>query len=310
MKSLLLVTVLLACLAPVVAGCGGSDSSEEQADELLFVSTRDGDYAIFGMNGEGGGQHRLSDEHGDPSTPAGVAFQIDPAWSPDGERIAFASAREGSLDVYVMNADGTGTTRLTSSPENDQRPTWSPDGKRIAFASDANGGHIQVMNSDGSEVRRVTDDLAPEAEPAWSPDGDWIAYSRREPGSDIREIWLVRPNGSDRRQLTTLNSQSYTPAWSPDSKRIAFAANRGGGRFDIYTIGADGKQLRRAVRSAEDAFEPAWSPEGETLAFSRGGAIVTIDPDGNEVQLTDPDNNDSSPAWNPAPPTEEEAGQD
>jgi TolB protein len=309
MKLLLLVAILLAWFAPAVAGCGGSGSSDEQADELLFVSTRDGDYAIFGMNGDGGGQHRLSDEHGDPSTPAGVAFQIDPAWSPDGAKIAFASAREGSLDIYVMNADGTGTKRLTSAEAGDAHPTWSPDGERIAFGRDADGGRVFVMNADGSGVHRLTDELAPESEPAWSPDGKWIAYSRREPGSELREIWLVRPDGSGRRQLTTLNSQSYTPAWSPDSKRIAFAANRGSSRFDIYTIGADGKELRRAVRSAEDAFEPAWSPDGEILAFSRGGAIVTIDAEGNEVQLTDPDDNDSSPAWNPSPPTDEQADQ-
>jgi TolB protein len=306
MKLILLAAALLACLAPAVAGCGGSGSADEEASELLVVSTRDGDYAIFGMDGDGGGQHRVTDERGDTSTAAGTAFQIDPAWSPDGTKIAFASAREGTLDIYVMNADGTNTTQLTSSPDNDQRPTWSPDGKRIAFASDAGGGHVHVMNADGSDSRRLTDDLAPEAEPAWSPDGAWIAYTRREPGSEIVEVWVARPDGSERRQVTTLNAQTQGPAWSPDGTTIAFAANRGGTRFDIYTSRADGKELRRAVRSAEDAFEPAWSPDGEILAFYRGGAIVTIDQDGSEEQITDPANNDSSPAWNPAPSTEEE----
>ena len=95
-----------------MSGCGGSGSS---GDDIAFVSSRDGDYAIYLMEADGSGQERLTDERGDTSTAEGVQFQTDPAWSPDGTRIAFASAREGSFDIYVMNADGTGTTRLTSS---------------------------------------------------------------------------------------------------------------------------------------------------------------------------------------------------
>jgi Tol biopolymer transport system component len=80
----------------------------------------------------------------------------------------------------------------------------------------------------------------------------------------------------------------------------------GGQFFDLYTVGVDGKGLRRLTRTGHDAFEPAWSPDGRTIAFSRGGAIVMIDPDGrNEEEVTDRDNNDSSPAWNPEPPVDE-----
>jgi Tol biopolymer transport system component len=272
-----------------------------------MVSTRDGDYALFGMNADGSDQGRLTkDEHGDPSTPSGVAFQIDPAFSPDGSRIAFASARAGTLDIYVMNADGSDTRRLTSTPANDGQPTWSPDGQQIAFQRD-DGDHIYVMRSDGTGARRLTDELAPETEPAWSPDGAWIAYSRRAPGTDIRELWLVRPNGRGRHQLTRLESTAYTPAWSPDGRTIAFAARHNNIRFAISTIGVDGKGQRLVSYSSEDAFEPAWSPDGKTIAFSRGGSIVMSDPEGKQTVVTDPDGNDSSPEWNPEPTTEGEA---
>jgi TolB protein len=285
-----------------VAGCGGSGS---RGDALVMVSTRDGDYALYGMNADGGDQGRLTKEHGDTSTPSGVAFQIDPAYSPDGSRIAFASAREGTLDVYVMNADGSDTRRLTSTPANDGQPTWSPDGRQIAFQRD-DGDHIYVMRSDGSGVRRLTNDLAPEGEPAWSPDGTWIAYARRTPGSEVQEVWLVRPNGQGRHQLTKLESTAYTPAWSPDGKTIAFAARHNGIRFAISTIGVDGKGRRLVSYSSEDAFEPAWSPDGKTIAFSRGGSIVMADPAGQQTVVTDPDGNDSSPDWNPRPTKEGE----
>jgi Tol biopolymer transport system component len=294
----IVVAVAAACLL-AAGGCGGSGSP---GDDIVFVSSRDGDYAIFGMRADGSDQGRLTDERGDTSSPAGTTFQVDPEFSPDGSRIAFASARSGSLDVYVMDADGSNTRRLTTTRGNQSQPTWSPDGSQIAYQSDQDGDHLYVMDADGRGARRVTDDLAPEIEPAWSPDGSWIAYSRRLPGTEIREVWLVHPDGTGRRRLTGPGAAAYGPAWSPDGKTIAFATRRATGHFEIHTIGADGSGLRRVTFSTEDAFEPAWSPDGRTIAFSREGSIVTIDPTGAQVTtLTDPDDNDSSPDWNPRP---------
>lgn len=288
----------------LLTGCGSSGSA---GPDIAFVSSRDGDYAIYGMKADGSGQRRLTDERGDTSTSAGVEFQTEPAWSPDGARIAFASAREGSFDIYVMNADGTGTKRLTSSGANDRGPTWSPDGSRIAFARSSDGGHVWLMNADGTGAHRLTDDdITAEGEPSWSPDGRWIAYTHRASGSDLREIWVAHPDGSGRRTVTKLEAKSYAPAWAPDSKRLAFSADKDGVRYDIYTIGMDGQNLRRPVRSPEDAFEPAWSPDGSEIAFSRGGAIVVATLSGAEQQLTDPEDNDSSPAWKPRPEADKE----
>ena len=290
----------VAAVLLLVAGCGGSGSSH--GDAIVFVSTRDGDYALFGMAADGSDQGRLTDEHGDTSTPAGTTFQIAPAYAPDGATIAFASAREGSLDIYVMAADGSGTRRLTTGPGNETEPAWSPDGGRIAYQDDRNGDHVFVMRADGTGSRRVTTDLAPEIEPAWSPDGAWIAYSRRLPGTEIREIWVVHPDGSGRRKVTDLQGAAYAPTWSPDSKTIVFSGQTGTKPFQLYAIDADGTGLRRLTQAAEDAFGPSFSPDGQTIAYSRAGSIVTIDPGGaNPTVLTDPDGNDSSPDWNPRP---------
>ncbi len=287
----------------LVSGCGGSGPD---GDDIAFVSSRDSYYALYLMDADGSGQGRLTEEGGDPSTPGGVQFQTDPAWSPDGTRIAFASAREGSFDIYVMDADGTGTTRLTSSSAQDRSPSWSPDGSRIAFSRSSDGGKVWLMDADGTDVRRLTDEPAEEGEPSWSPDGRWVAYTHRASGTDIREIWVARPDGSRRRGVTTLGGKSYAPDWAPDSTRLAFSASRDGVRYGIYTVGADGKGLRRPVRSPGDAFEPAWSPDGGEIAFSRDGAIVVTTLAGVERQLTDPEDNDSSPAWNPRPETDKE----
>ena len=281
--------------ALLLASCGGSGSSDP---DLLVVSTRDGHYAIYAVSASGGGERRLTEAEVDASTPKGLFFQIEPAWSPDGGTIAFASGRAGTFDLYAMSADGSDTRRLTSTKDDDGQPAWSPDGEQIVFARGASG-RLFVMGADGTGARRLTDDEADENEPAWSPDGRWIAYVRKTPGTSIRELWLVRPDGSERHALTKLAGGAGGPSWSPDGRMIAFSANAGESRFDIYTVGADGKNVT-LVTSGEDSFEPDWSPDGKTIAFSEGGAIVAIEvATGEERPLTKPENNDSSPIWNP-----------
>jgi TolB protein len=285
----------------LLVSCGGDGPT---SPDLAFVSTRDGDYAIFSMSRDGKGERRLTDHDPDSSSPEGLFFQIDPAWSPDGTKIAFSSRRTGSNDLFVMNADGTGTRRLTSTKEDDLRPTWSPDGTRIAFAR---SGDLFVMNADGSGAHSVVASRDEESQPAWSPDGDWIAYIRRIPDTRTSELRLVRPDGSGDRRVLRPNAAVFSPAWSPDGARIAFSSNRDGEVFELYTVAPDGKRLRSVAPTLTDAFEPAWSPDGSRIAFSEEGAIAVVELGGGEVErLTSTDDNDSSPVWNPKPPPADE----
>src|SRR5205085_1109713 len=103
----------------VFAGCG---SSTPRQAALVFVSTRDGDYALYAVDAGGRHEWRLTKARGDPATPAGLFFELQPAWSPDARSIAFVSRRDGYSHIYVMRADGTGTRRLTSGTEDDARP--------------------------------------------------------------------------------------------------------------------------------------------------------------------------------------------
>jgi Tol biopolymer transport system component len=298
---LLLSGIALLAVLTSLAGCGGGDGT---GSDLAFVSTRDGDYAIFAMRADGGGQHRLTGRDVDVSTPQRLFFQIEPAWSPDGSKIAFASRRAGSFDIYVMNADGTGTKRLTSGTSADNHPTYSPGGDRIAFERDAD---IYVMNADGTGQHRVTGIEAEESYPAWSPSGAWIAYVRRVSGETVKELWLMHPDGSDRHALTKLGGDVLQPAWSPDSRRIVFSSKTAGGRYyELRTIGVDGKGLRAVVPTAADDFAPSWSPNGDEIAFQEEGAIYAVELGGGEdvQKLTSGDTNDSSPTWNPKPPAE------
>jgi Tol biopolymer transport system component len=291
--------VVTASVTALLSACAGSNGGQP---DLLLVSTRDGDYAIYAMRADGASQERLSEAVGDPSTPSGLFFQVDPAWSPDGSRIAFASKREGSFDIYSMNADGSDSRRLTTSPADEDEPSWSSSGRMIVFSRTP--GDLYLMNADGTEARPLVTGAASDTQPAWSPDGGWIAFVRKTSGTSIRELWIVRPNGTGLRRLTSLEAVTEAPAWSPDSTRVAFATNVRNVQFDIYSIGLDGKAQRRLTVTAGDSFEPAWSPDGATIAYSEGGSIyakqVAADPFAEGTRLTDPASNDSSPEWRPA----------
>ena len=163
--------------------------------DLAFVTTRDGDYAIFEMNADGGGQQRLTDERGDDSSPRKLFFQIEPAWSPDAEKIAFASRRAGTFDIFVMNADGTGSQRVTTTDEDESHPTWSPDGRPHRVCAQPSRRHLR------DERRRIRG--SPNLGPRGGGVGAGVVARRRldrlraaRGWHNGAELWLVRPDGS------------------------------------------------------------------------------------------------------------------
>lgn len=133
-----------------------------------------------------------------------------PAWSPDGRRIAFARYENGfeaeSGDLWLINADGSGPTRVLGGPEDDSEPAWSPDGQRIAFVRN---GHLAVMNADASEVRELTGGRVRDRRPRWSADGSRIVFTR-DPGY----ILVVSADGSGLAQVP-LDGLADGAVWEP-----------------------------------------------------------------------------------------------
>jgi Tol biopolymer transport system component len=161
---------------------------------------------------------------GSVTTVAGREFDVDsPQWSPNGTMITFVSGN----DLFLINEDGTGATRLTTGAF----PTWSPDGTRIAFQSQLG---ISVINVDGSGET----DLAGDGFfPAWSPSEARIAFIDAN-----LQVGVVNADGTGLTQLTNMpNDDPGRPAWSPDGSEIAFEA-LWEGNYDIYLVNADGPQ--------------------------------------------------------------------
>jgi TolB protein len=228
-------------------------------------------------------------------------------------KIAYASdadGGQGNWDIYVMNPDGTGLTRLTSDPNVEARPAWSPDGTKIAFnrsKADGSDSEIYVMNADGSGVKNLTGG-AGGSKPAWSPDGKRIAFQRRS------EVYVMNADGSDVRQLThSGDGVADYPAWSADGATVAFSsglANPGA----LFLVNMDGSGLRRIFVERDPGVADllragSWSPDGSKILFDRAptslakdqsvAGIWSINPDGTGLVRVSANRTDGFAAWSP-----------
>jgi WD40 repeat protein len=236
----------------------------------------------------------------------------DPAWSPDGTRIAYRTGipQRHAADVHIMvaNADGAkahSIFTMQTEPGTAGPPSWSPDGTRLAFAS-IDG--IYVVGAGGEDPHRISsypgDRACYDLATTWSPDGSTIAFAVRCDGSE-QGIWAVQADGSDRRQVlapsASIEAMAY-PSFSPNGMQIAFAGapppNDGHGA--IYVMNADGSDVRKLVDGALWASSLAWSPDGTRLAFTKtAGGLVTVNLGGTDPQRVVDEG--ESPAWQPVP---------
>ncbi len=161
---------------------------------------------LYAMNVDGTDLVELVDS---PET-----LDFNARWSPDGSQICFSSDRAGAINLFVMDADGSNITQLTTGDGTDQQPDWSPDGSRIAFVSDRTGNReLYVMDADGGNLTQLTETSATEGGPNWSPDGQYLAYHASVEG--ITHIFIMSADGSQVTQVTDDDYNSAFPIWQP-----------------------------------------------------------------------------------------------
>ena len=217
--------------------------------------------------------------------------------------IAFTSERDGNKEIYVMNADGTGQTRLTENPAADFEPTWSPDRTRLAFASNRDGNNeIYVMNADGTGQTRLTNNTAYARHPAWC--GHRIAFESNQYGG-FPDVYVMNDDGTGQTRLTIGNADfDESPAWSPGCDRIAYTSDPGGHRH-IFVMNADGTGRIQLTNGAYAERYPAWSPDGNRIAFVSEPSdpdwqLYVMNADGSgQTSLTDKVGYNGYPAWSP-----------
>ena len=214
--------------------------------------------------------------------------QTDPAWSPDGLRIAYSSDRSGYEDIWLESVDGGLAVPLTQSPAPDVKPDWSPDGKRLVFATLGVGGGIRLMSSTGGAIQEI----APFGNsPKWSPDGSSILFTRSDWGP--AQLYISTLDGAPPRPVLEEFLGRFTSlrfAWHPDSRHVSVWGVRQDTGLGFWTVALDGTrvvqsttapgvlaELERSALSFRDVDGTptsfSWSPRGDALVFegvSRG----------------------------------------
>lgn len=247
--------------------------------------------------------------------------------------VIFASGRDGDADLYAVNTDGTGLTRLTNTPDDESDPLPSPDGRHVLFEGDG----LQVMEADGTGRRslpyceRSSEAWSPDSRhlvcsgyeqgvvildtvdgtstqltdagsrPSWSPDGSTIAFI------DGYKLYVMPAAGGARRRLGIRKVEDLAaPAWSPDSQRVAYVSIENGDRNSLWTIRADGSGGRRLVQNVGDG-APSWSPDGTQIAFTKylphdARAVFVVGSDGSGLRNVSGKTGGEyadKPAWSP-----------
>jgi Tol biopolymer transport system component len=302
-----LATGAATALALGVALAAPAADGASQPRELALVRGDGTAAEIYVIRSDGKGLRRLTRNR---------VSDFSPAWSRDGQRILFASNRDGDDELYTMDANGKDVRQLTRNRSSDLTPRWSPDGRWIAFASDrARRGEpeIWLMRADGSSARRLVrtpnhswQDF--QFSPTWSQDGGRLIFTMAvSDGNPELHRAAVDGTGLKRLTFTGGNSEQLGDDTMPDWAfgRVVFTSNRGGASSDLWTMRPDGSgQHAIARRSESDEWHPRLSPSGREVAFTQ----IAIATDRRSIWISRADGKNarvvtegSEPDWRPKP---------
>jgi uncharacterized protein YjdB len=199
--------------------------------EIVLASSRTGRFQLYAAERSNLAQLRAVME--DPAVAA------DPAFSPDGSRIAFTSTRDGQPEVYIMDADGNGVSRLTNSPGLDGDASFTADGQAVVFHSQRTGHRqIFVQPITSSDAVQLTQEPADNSQPSMSPDGEVVAFVSNRDGNN--HIWLMGKDGSNQRALTKgQQSKESAPHFLRDGTLTYLVEQKESGRTVTQVVKTD-----------------------------------------------------------------------
>ncbi len=231
------------------------------------------------------------------------------------QRVVFCGVVSGKQNLYVINLDGTGLKRITTSPAEDQNPVWSPDGSTILFTRTLghtkgearSDGHLWTVRPDGTHLTRLTSGPVYDSG-AWSPNGKRVTFFRQGPKTDTYELDLTT-----KKVITKPSFTAWSASHSPDGKWIAYIRSETDGeedhRADIWLTTSIGKKGHRLTNFKTVIRVPLWSPDGKNIAFAMempsgpdsGDRLCTMSVSSRKIRtlVKGHDNYIDDPRWSP-----------